>query len=300
MRIPMAIKNVFVGRAGNVRSGWKVAGFLGSSVASVMLAAVLTGLFAPAWALRDGQPWLVVTISAVLIAGVWALCLRLEGWRWADVGPVPSWRRLGQFVAGLAGGVALVGGLAWLLMLGGVLYWQSNPSFTTPLMASGTAYFVAAVLVEELIFRGYALRRLAEGIGAVKAVVVLAAVFGGYHLLSIGSSPAVKHGGAELLWTAAGPLIGAVVFGFAALRTGSIALPLGLHLGWNWTQWQFFTLPGDDNPIGLWTPLISAHYAGNPVPFRIGYLVAMSLALVAIALLTRRARDRGPVTLAAV
>ncbi|MCW3819790.1 CPBP family intramembrane metalloprotease [Micromonospora sp. DR5-3] len=124
----------------------------------------------------------MVAVSALLIAGVWALCLRLEGRSWADEGLVPDGRRLGQFVAGLAGGVALVGGLAWLLMLGGVLYWQPNQSFTAPLMASGTAYFVAAVLVEELIFRGYALRRLAEGIGAIKAVVLLAAIFGGYHL----------------------------------------------------------------------------------------------------------------------
>ncbi|TYC19640.1 CPBP family intramembrane metalloprotease [Micromonospora sp. MP36] len=149
---------------------------------SIMVAAVLTGMFAPAWALQDGQPWPVVAVSALLIAGVWALCLRLEGRSWADEGLVPDGRRLGQFVAGLAGGVALVGGLAWLLMLGGVLYWQPNQSFTAPLMASGTAYFVAAVLVEELIFRGYALRRLAEGIGAIKAVVLLAAIFGGYHL----------------------------------------------------------------------------------------------------------------------
>ncbi|WP_413776343.1 type II CAAX prenyl endopeptidase Rce1 family protein [Micromonospora sp. DR5-3] len=124
-------------------------------------------------------------------------------------------------------------------------------------------------------------------------------MFGGYHLLSIGSSPAVKSGGTELLWTAAGPLIGAIVFGVAALRTGSIALPLGLHLGWNWTQWHFFTLPGDDNPTGLWTPLISAQHAGSPAPFRIGYLVAMTVALLAIAAMTRQPRGRRPVTLAA-
>lgn len=286
-----------MGQAGHVRSGWKVAGFLTLSVLSVMLAAVLVGMFAPAWALRDGQPWPVVAVSALLIAGVCALCLRLEGRSWADAGLRPDRRRLGQLVAGLAGGVALVGGLAWLLMLAGVLYWQPNEAFTASLMASGTAYFVFAVLVEELVFRGYALRRLAEGIGATRAVVLLAAVFGGYHLLSIGASPAVKQGGLELVWTAAGPLVGAVVFGVAALRTGSIALPLGLHLGWNWTQWHFFTFPTDDNPTGLWTPLISPHYAGSPAPFRIGYLVAMTVALLTIAALTRRpGGSRPPVT----
>ncbi|WP_146169400.1 CPBP family intramembrane glutamic endopeptidase [Actinoplanes italicus] len=277
-----------MGPDGVVRSGWKVAGFFGLCVASVMGAAVLVGMFGPAWALRDGQPWPVVAVSALLIVGVTGLCLRFEGRSWADAGLLPDRVRLGQLAAGMAGGLVLVGGLAWMLMLGGVLHWEPNRPFTTSLMVSGTLYFVCAVLVEELVFRGYALRRLAEGIGATAAVVVLAVIFGGYHLLSVGSSVTVKDGGAELAWTAVGPLVGAIVFGFAAVRTGGIALPLGLHLGWNWTQWHFFTFPADDNPVGLWTPLVSAHLAGDPAPFRVGYLVTMGLAVAAIAVMTRR------------
>lgn len=294
----MTLKTIVVGRAGRVRSGWKVTGFLAAAVASVVAAAVLVGMLAPPWASRDGQPWPVVMLAALLILGVCAFFLRLEKRSWAGEGLTPDRRRLGQFAAGLAGGVVLVGGLAWLLMLGGVLHWEPSRPFTAALLASGTAYFVGAVLVEELIFRGYALRRLAEGVGAAWAVALLAVVFGGYHLLSIGSSFAVKSGGPELLWTAAGPLVGAIVFGVAAIRTGSLALPLGLHLGWNWTQWHFFTFPGDDNPVGLWTPVISAQYAADPVPFRIGYLVAMTLALLVITALTRHPRTHHPRALA--
>ncbi len=294
----MALKSIVVGRAGRVRSGWKVAGFLSLSVVAVAVAAVLIGMFAPAGALRDGQPWPVVTLSALLVLGVCALFLRLERRGWADAGLLPDVPRLRQFLAGLAGGVALIGGLAWALMLAGVLHWEPNRPFTTALMLSGTAYFAGAVLLEELMFRGYALRRLAEGIGAPAAVALLAVVFGGYHLVSIGSSPAVKSGGADLVWMAAGPLIGALVFGVAAIRTGSIALPLGLHLGWNWTQWHFFTFPGDDNPVGLWAPVVSAHWIASPAPFRIGYVVTMAVALTAILALTRRPRARQPFLLA--
>lgn len=271
-----------------LKSFGKASGFLVAAVASMVIAAVVVGMFAPAWASRDGQPWPVMAVGASLILGVTALCLRLERRGWATVGLRPGWAWLRQFALGLFIGAGLVGGLAWLLMLGGGLYWQPNRPFTTGLMLSGTTYFGFAVLVEELVFRGYALRRLAEGIGEVKAIVVMAALFGGYHVLSIGSSMSVKSGGSELVWTAVGPLAGAIVFGVAALRTGGIALPLGLHLSWNWTQWHFFTFPGDDNPIGLWNPIVTARYADHPAVFRVGYLSAMTVALLVVLALTRK------------
>ncbi|WP_344619850.1 CPBP family intramembrane glutamic endopeptidase [Dactylosporangium salmoneum] len=218
------------GRTGSVRVGWKVAGFLVLCAASVTAATVLVGMFAPPWASKDGQAWPVVALAALFILGSTRLCLRMEGRRAVSFRP-----RFTHLAIGLASGVALVGLLAWALMLAGVLYWQPNRGFSASLMLSGTAYFCCAVLVEELVFRGYALQRLAEGVGSRAAVALLAAAFGGYHLLTLGTSPSVKAGGADLLWVAAGPAIGAIVFGVAALRTGGIALPVGLHLGWNWT-----------------------------------------------------------------
>ncbi|MEV0563762.1 type II CAAX endopeptidase family protein [Dactylosporangium sp. NPDC050588] len=279
--------SIIRGTNGTVRAGWKVAGFLALCGASVTFAAVLVGMFAPPWASRDGQAWPVVALAALFILGSTRLCLRLEGRRAGSFRP-----RFTHFAIGLAGGVALVGLLAWGLMLAGVLYWQPNHGFSASLMLSGTAYFCCAVLVEELAFRGYALQRLAEGVGPRAAVALLAAAFGGYHLLSLGTNPSVKTGGADLLWTAAGPAIGAVVFGVAALRTGSIALPLGLHLGWNWTQWHFFTFPADDNPVGLWNPLVMPWHTEHPAAFRIGYAAAMTLALLFVLFTTRRSGAR--------
>ncbi|GAA2711879.1 hypothetical protein [Actinoplanes palleronii] len=72
------------------------------------------------------------------------------------------------------------------------------------------------------------------------------------------------------------------------MKTGGIALPLGLHLGWNWTQWHFFTFAADDNPVGLWNPLVMPWHTEHPAAFRIGYAVAMALALLVVLLVTRR------------
>lgn len=260
---------------GSVRAGWKVLAFLGLSAGAVVVAAVLTGMFLP---IDSGQPWPVVAVAAVLVLGL----TRVFGGKWRRF----EWTRLVWFAGGALVGAVVVCGLAWGLMLGGVLYWQPNRAFTGALAVSGTVYFFFAVLAEELVFRGYALRRLAESVGPRVAVGVLALVFGGYHLVNLGTDPSVKSGGLELLWTAAGPAVGAVVFGVAALRTGGIALPLGLHLGWNWTQWQFFAFPTDDNPVGLWTPIVTPSV--DPVVFKIGYLVAMAVTLGVVLLGTRR------------
>ena len=263
---------------GSVRTGWKVAAFLVLSALSVVLAAVLTGMFIP---VDNGQPWPVVGLAALLILGLTRVFDR------GRVG-VPKRVRVGWFLAGALVGVAVVCGLAWGLMLDGVLYWLPNAAFTGSLAVSGTVYFFFAVLMEELVFRGYVLRRLAESVGPKVAVGGLAVLFGGYHLVNLGTDPSVKAGGVELVWTAAGPAIGAVVFGVAALRSGGIALPLGLHLGWNWTQWQFFAFPADDNPVGLWRPLVTPEHAADPIVFKVGYVVAMGVLLGVVLVVTRR------------
>ena len=55
--------------------------------------------------------------------------------------------------------------------------------------------------------------------------------------------------------------VGAVLFGLAYLRTRSLALPIGLHLGWNWSQGHLLGLgvSGHDQ-AGWWRPV----FTGQP------------------------------------
>ena len=155
---------------------------------------------------------------------------------------------------------------------------------------TGTAYLAFAVLLEELVFRGYALRRLSESIGSQAAIGLLALLFGGYHLL--GMAGAGQPVGLAWLWAAGAPALGAVVFGVAALRTGSIALPVGIHLAGNWIQWQLFTSAEDTTPMGLWRPAVAGEYTdASSTIFQVGYVVTMAVALAVVLLVTRR-RDR--------
>jgi membrane protease YdiL (CAAX protease family) len=51
--------------------------------------------------------------------------------------------------------------------------------------------------------------------------------------------------------------LSAILFGFCYLRTRSLALPIGLHLGWNWAQGSLlgFGVSGTTDTKGLWTPV---------------------------------------------
>jgi uncharacterized protein len=55
--------------------------------------------------------------------------------------------------------------------------------------------------------------------------------------------------------------VGAILFGLAYLRTGSLALPIGMHLGWNWSQGNLlgFGVSGVDQ-AGWWRPV----FTGQP------------------------------------
>src|SRR4029434_8584136 len=96
-------------------------------------------------------------------------------------------------------------------------------------------------------------RQLVDSIGAWPAVVFSAACFGLYHVAGTGLS------GPPALGAAVMPAIGGLVFGWAAVRTRGLALPIGLHLGGNWTQAAVlsFRSQSDAGPAAAWTAYLT-------------------------------------------
>ena len=87
--------------------------------------------------------------------------------------------------------------------------------------------------IEELLFRGYILQTILSGSNAFWGVLGSALVFGLFHMINPGASL-----GAFLGISAAGLLLG-----FAFVRSGSLWLPIGIHLGWNFFEGMFFGFP---------------------------------------------------------
>ena len=83
--------------------------------------------------------------------------------------------------------------------------------------------FCAAALSEELMWRGYPLRRLADALGPVGATAILAIGFGAAHLANPEAGPlAMINIVIAGLWLA-----------LAFFSNGGMVLAWGLHFGWN-------------------------------------------------------------------
>jgi hypothetical protein len=82
------------------------------------------------------------------------------------------------------------------------------------------------------------------------------------------------------------PALGGLLFGWAAVRSGGLALPIGLHLGGNWVQASVagFSPASDTSIVGqaLWQIPITASdmqrlVAPELLP-RLPYLMALAIA----------------------
>ncbi len=88
--------------------------------------------------------------------------------------------------------------------------------------------FLSTSCMEEIGFRGYALRRLTSKMGPWPAVCVTAVAVGLSHLAY----------GWDLRTVALGVAPGGLLWGMSALATRGLAVPIGLHAAWNFGSWS--------------------------------------------------------------
>jgi membrane protease YdiL (CAAX protease family) len=102
--------------------------------------------------------------------------------------------------------------------------------------------FLCVAISEELVTRGYILKNLAEGLNikfiSPKVAIVLgwilaSAIFGLFHL---------DNNNATLLSTL-NISIGGIFFGIGFVFTGKLAMPIGLHITWNFFMASVFGFP---------------------------------------------------------
>ena len=138
------------------------------------------------------------------------------GWRKAAFPTVFAGAGLGVFMAAVAIGLAVVLDGARVHFTGD---WSLWPRVALPLILG----LIFAALGEELGFRGYPLRRLANAIGVLPAMLVLALLFGLAH---------AKNPSATIFSTV-NVALAAIWLSFAFFSSGGMPLAWGAHLGWN-------------------------------------------------------------------
>lgn len=216
----MDIRHAFVGSTGHLREGWFAVVFL------IGLLAVLAPLLI--WSEQSGREISVAEQMLIILFVTWA-CQRLRKERLSDaVGQFDARWSL-EFGAGASIGAALMLVPAILLLLTGAV--RRSPAATpASLIWSGMLAMLIVAIAEELLFRGFLFQRLLGAFGVWPAQLVIA----GFFLLTHLGNPGLQ--GVTKILAAANIFLASVLFGFAYLRTRSLAMPVGIHFAANSVQ----------------------------------------------------------------
>jgi len=262
----MGLKNLFWNsQQRRLRAFWRlVIQALLFLIIAVTLGA-MAGLALAAWGVfRGGSEFAgqslfralnVAVVLVAVVASIWLAGRFLDRRRFADFGfhfDRAWWLDLG-FGLGL-GAVLMAGiflaerGLGWVTVTATFQSEAPGQPFGLSILLS-LAGFLAVGLYEELWARGYQLRNLAEGLnwpavgsqgGLLLAWLLSSALFGLLHAGNPNASAA-----------STGYLVVAGLFlGLGFILTGELAIPIGLHIAWNFFQGNVFGFPVSGTDAG--------------------------------------------------
>ncbi len=220
------LKPLFLDSNRRLRNGWWIvifaALFLASRVAYTPFSQALRQAGVPA-------TWLEPLRFVFVLLVTW-ICTRLRREPLASVGFRFDLRWFREIGAGALLGIVsmfVIVGLIW--MAGGVRL-ELDPARSSATLAYGLYLFLFVALFEETLFRGFLFQRFIDGAGIWIAQGVLAVLFAAGHW----GNPGMQGATEVVAMLDLG--LGAIMLGLAWWRTRSLALPVGLHLGWNWAQ----------------------------------------------------------------
>jgi len=222
-----------------LRSGWRFAVYVAVFVVALYATGAGLSLLIPGPEVLTGQFALLgLTAASYGVPAAVALAFMI---RFVDQVPVLTYgvgfhtRWLGDAGRGAAAGISMLALYSGGVVLTGTFRMRGPASEPSELAAAGAVGLILLVTAanEELIFRGYPLQALMAGIGIWPATVVMSALFAVGHL----SNP-----NATWLGTANTFLAG-ILLCLAYVRTRSLWLPWGIHVGWNLGLGPIFGFP---------------------------------------------------------
>ncbi len=219
----------------------------------------------------------VIIIVAILV--LITVVLRRDHASFDSIG-ITARKAFPQLFVGLAAGLAVCA-----LMIGSMLL--LTPLSIGPATSGNTlpalsfAFFVIFLLglMEEIVFRSYPLFKLNDLVGTRTAIYVTAVPFAFYHGLDL----------SNLI----GPGVWGLFYGWMALRTKSIALPTGFHVGLNYMQALFGMKPRYGGAV--WELSLEPG-PGLLETETLGLAMQVVLLVVGVALIEKLARERGTST----
>ena len=172
----------------------------------------------------------------------WILLYLIEKKSILSIGFLPIIKRLKQFIIGFLITAVLCIGVQLLELLLKSSKWILNEKPDSNLILNMFWWDFKSVLTEELVFRGAILFILICRFGSEKAIVISAIAFGIYHWFSFGIFGNII----PMFFVFIGTGLMGYTWALAFSKTNSIFMPLGLHLGWNFTFNTYFS----KSPLG--------------------------------------------------
>lgn len=241
------MKTAFFDAHGRLRNGWWMLVFI-ACIAATRPVHMLASRALEQAGVAD--VWIEPVSFLLVLLATW-VCTRLRREPLSSVGFVLDARWLRQFGVGVllgSGSLLLAAALIW--MVGGVRF-ELDPAREVSMVVQGLYVFLFVSLFEETLFRGFLFQRLADGAGVWVAQIAFALLFA----LGHGDNPGME--GMTRVIASVELALAAILLGVAYLRTRSLALPVGIHLGWNWMQGSVMGMgvSGLDQS-GWWQPVL--------------------------------------------
>ena len=220
--------NILLNANQELRPGWKFLAF----VILFLIAWVAAGIGLSLIYARSNLPetdltFLYLNEFALSTAAVGALFISI---RFIDhrpshtfgIGFLAKWPR--HLATGLAISSAMVATLlGGCLIFGRISIQWAGSQFPTLTILATFGLLLLAAATEELVFRGFPLQILAEAMGERPAAVAMSALFGAMHRGNPGAS----------LQSTVNTAVAGILLSLAYLRSRSLWLSYGIHVGWN-------------------------------------------------------------------
>lgn len=235
----MNIKSIFTNpEEDRLRAGWRLLAHFSILAASLVAFDVIASpLFI--WAERNGSSFLLLN-TLVALGGITLSVIIARHFAdkrsFVSLGLKLNRKALADLSVGFALTAAMMGVIYLIEWTMGWLTFEGFArEFQNPSQVARDALIMLVVYIfvgwqEELVGRGYWLQNLEEGLNLDWAVFISSLFFSLAH-----------YGNPSFAWA---PLIGLLISGYflayAYIRTRSLWLPIGLHIGWNFFEGTVF------------------------------------------------------------
>jgi uncharacterized protein len=208
-----------------LRRIWKEVGL--GCLTLLLLVAII--VLAQPWLRRHGTSLLGAAILALLCVAAYAAASKwIERRSPTELAPC---RALPEGLAGMALGFVLFSVVMAVLWTAGIYHLGGKG--TADQLAKGFVLAVLAGILEEILFRGLLFRLSAKIFGTWGALLFTAALFGAAH---------AANPGATVSSSLAIALEAGILLGAAYAATTRLWLPIGMHIGWNFTEGSLFSM----------------------------------------------------------